>query len=50
MGDGGEVAPTSEPHNSICPRFCPDLGREDLPGFGRVGPLRAQRVGLENIL
>ena len=43
------VFSTPEPHNSVCLGFCPDLGSAEPPGFGRVGPLGAQRVGLADL-
>lgn len=35
------VGPSSESHNSVCPGFCPDLSRVELPGFRRMGSSRA---------
>ena len=45
--EGVGLAP--EPHNSVCPRFCPDLNRAEGPGVGWVGPPGAQRVGLVDL-
>lgn len=36
-GEMEGVAPVPEPHNSVCPWFCPDLGRAEPPGVRRVG-------------
>ena len=50
LGEVGSVAPTSEPHNSVCPRSCPDLSRAETPGVERVGVLEVWREGLEYLL
>ena len=48
LGEGG-VVPSPEPHNSVCPGFCPDLVGVEPPGVGNVGPPGAQRVGLAGL-
>ena len=43
------VVPTPDPHNSVCPRFCPELVRVGLSGVVRVGLPVAQKVGLADL-
>lgn len=31
------MVPTQEPHNSVCPKSCPDLSRVEPPGVEREG-------------
>lgn len=45
-----EVTPIQEPHNSVFPGLCSDLGRVKPPRVGRVGLPGAQRVGLAHLL
>ena len=48
-GNVGGVAPTPEPHNSVCFRFFPDVGSIEPPRIKRVRPPGARRVGLADL-
>lgn len=48
MGEGESSGLCPEPHNSICHRFCPDLGIEGLPEVERERLPVLWRVGLED--
>ena len=45
LGKVGRLVPTPEPHNSVCPRFYPNLGNLELPGVGSMGCARSLESG-----
>ena len=48
-GKEGGVVPTLEPHNSVCPEFCPNLSVAEPPGVRRMGLPETRRMGLADL-